>query len=144
MKTFQKVLVAVGVLPLAWGVYGIATTVPPAQIAGIIVWLAGSLVFHDGLLVPVLLIVGAVAVFLTRKLSRAGRYLVRLALIIGAVVLLVVLPLIYTAPRTGTPTALAMPYALNLGIFLLVLAAATAAGVGIAQHRRRKGTDRNG
>ncbi len=96
-------LIVLGLLPLAWGIYGIATTVPPAQIVGILVWLAGSVVLHNGLFVPVVLITGAITGFLTRKLSRAGRYLIPFALIIGGVVLLVVLPLIYTAPTPGRP-----------------------------------------
>ncbi|MCY0904699.1 hypothetical protein [Arthrobacter sp. H14-L1] len=138
LRKARILLIILGLLPLAWGIYGIATRVPPGQIVGIIVWLAGSVILHDGLLVPGMLILGAVTVFLARKLSRTGRYLIRLALIIGGVVLLVVLPLIYTAPRTGTPTALTLPYALNLLGFLLGLAAATTAGVVIAEHRQRK------
>ncbi|MCZ2403595.1 hypothetical protein IV498_10475 [Paenarthrobacter sp. Z7-10] len=136
MKKFRILLIAVGLLPLGWGLYGIAATVPPAQILGILLWLAGAVVLHDGFLVPVLLTIGAVTVLLTRRLSRAGRYLIRLALIIGGSVLLVVLPLIHTAPHTGTPTALTMPYTLNLLVFLLVLAAATAVGVLIAENRQ--------
>ncbi len=141
LKKSRILLISLGLLPLAWGIYGIATTVPPAQIVGIMVWLAGSVVLHDALFVPALLIMGAITVFLTRKLSRAGRYLIRLALSIAGVVLLVVLPLIDAARHTGTPPALTMPYALNLLGFLLVLAAATSAGVVIAEHRQHRRND---
>ncbi len=62
-------------------------------------WLAGRVLLYDGLFVPGLLITG----ILTRKRSRAG-YLIPFALIIGGAVLLVVLPLIYTAPTPERPT----------------------------------------
>jgi hypothetical protein len=138
MNRYRILLIAAGLLPLAWGLFGIATTVPPAQILGLVVWLAGSVVLHDGFLVPLMLIIGASTVLLTRRLSRAGRYLIRLALLIGGTVLLVVLPLIYTAPHTGTPTALTLPYGRNLLLFLLVLAGATTAGVLMTEYRRRR------
>ncbi|WP_426368168.1 hypothetical protein [Streptomyces sp. E-08] len=88
-----------------------------------LVWLAGALVLHDGVLAPLVLAVGLLVA------AVPGRRVVRGALIVCGVLVLVTLPLLLRPGAPPNPSALPLPYARNL---LVVLALVTAAAVALA------------
>ncbi|MCU1473224.1 hypothetical protein [Amnibacterium sp.] len=127
VRRARAALVGVGVAGLVVGAALLVTTVRPAGVAGLGIWLVGALVLHDGILAP--------ATFAANRLLRgAGARIppVVLAVLQGAVVVGVVLTLTVLpeirAKQLGprNPTVLPFDYGLRLGLLWLVLAALTA------------------
>ncbi|WP_121830073.1 hypothetical protein [Streptomyces sp. S1] len=104
----------------------------------VLVWLAGALVVHDGLLAPLVLAVGLLIA------GRPERGLWRGALVIAGSVVLVTLPLLLRPGPAPNPSALPLPYGRNLAIVLAAVAVG-AVSLGLVRRRRRSqrrtGTD---
>ena len=102
-------------------------------------WMIGAVVIHDGVLSPLIVLVGAL---LARVPPRARRYL-QSGLIVGALVTVIALPLV---ARQGTqPRAKALllrDYGANLAILLGLLAAVSL--LAYAVHVVRDGRSRHG
>jgi hypothetical protein len=132
----RAALGVLGVSALGYALFGFLANVPPAQLIGLAAWLAVALVVHDGVLVPVTTLAGGGLSRLTYGLRPLQQGIVRGALLVGAVVTLLVAPLI-RAQQVLQPsgrgsgandTVLQGEYVQALGIFWLVLVVA-AAGV---------------
>ncbi|QES09549.1 hypothetical protein DEJ44_30565 [Streptomyces venezuelae] len=80
--------------------------------AGVLLWLAGAVVLHDGVLAPLVLAVGLLIA------ARPARGLWRGALIVAGSVTLVTLPLLVRPGEPPNPSALPLPYGRNLAIVL--------------------------
>ncbi|MFF4873355.1 hypothetical protein [Streptomyces sp. NPDC000961] len=104
----------------------------------VLVWLAGALVVHDGLLAPLVLAVGLLIA------GRPERGLWRGALVIAGSVVLVTLPLLLRPGPAPNPSALPLPYGRNLAIVLAAVAVG-AVSLGLVRRwrrsQRRTGTD---
>ncbi|GHJ97912.1 hypothetical protein SNE510_74310 [Streptomyces sp. NE5-10] len=138
MSPSQVLRYAVGGLGV--GLIGLGAWLVTAEPApgAVLVWLAGALVVHDGVLAPLVLAVGLLIA------GRPGRGLWRGALVIAGSVVLVTLPLLLRPGPPPNPSALPLPYGRNLAIVL----AAVATGAGLLhlarlwrRSQRRVGTD---
>ncbi|MDP9864823.1 MULTISPECIES: hypothetical protein [Streptosporangium] len=95
------------------------------------VWFGGILIAHDLLLVPLVLATGV----LTRRMRRPYRA----ALVIGAVITLVALPMVLGfGRRADNPSQLPLDYGLNLVVILAVIAAAGFAAGTLARVREAR------
>jgi hypothetical protein len=111
---------ATGALFIAIGLWGILTATDSDPL-GWAVWFGGAAVVHDGVLVPCVLLVGA----LTTRLPLSYRRRVQVVLMTGAVVTLVALPFVLgLGRRADNPSILPLPYGRNLLIVLAVIATA--------------------
>ncbi|GGY84172.1 hypothetical protein [Streptomyces omiyaensis] len=139
MSPSQVLRYAVGGLGV--GLIGLGAWLVTAEPAPgvVLVWLAGALVVHDGVLAPLVLTVGLLIA------RRPGRGLWRGALVIAGSVVLVTLPLLLRPGPPPNPSALPLPYGRNLAIVL----AAVATGAGLLhlarlwrrRSQRRVGTE---
>ncbi|WP_329090479.1 hypothetical protein OG979_38380 [Actinomadura citrea] len=128
---------AAGLALIAVGLRGIVDQVPFAQWAK---WFAGAAVLHDAVLVPAVLAAGALT-----GLVPAGRRIVRAALVIGACVTVVAIPVVLGyGRRADEPSRLPLPYGRNLGIVLGVIAAAAACALVVRAVTARRRAGRGG
>ncbi|MEV6329115.1 hypothetical protein [Streptomyces sp. NPDC051909] len=127
----QVLRYAVGGLGLVLIGLGAWLVVAEPDPLGVLVWLAGALVLHDGVLAPLVFGVGLLLV------GRRQRGLWRGALLVAGSVVLVALPLLVRPGAPPNPSALPLPYGRNLAIVL----AGVAASAG-ALYLVRRGRDR--
>jgi hypothetical protein len=118
-----KYRIALGVtggLLLTFGVYRLVTKLDPSDLVALGLWLVAAVALHDGLIAP---LTAGTGVVLTRVPSRARRY-VQGALLVGALITVVAIPLI---GRRGTQPAskaiLLRDYGVNLSLLLGLTAA---------------------
>ncbi|WP_306330185.1 hypothetical protein [Streptomyces venezuelae] len=112
---------ALGVLGLGLIGLGARLVVAEPDPAGVLLWLAGAVVLHDGVLAPLVLAVGLLIA------ARPARGLWRGALIVAGSVILVTLPLLVRPGEPPNPSALPLPYGRNLAIVLGAVGAVTGA-----------------
>ncbi|MEU9037321.1 hypothetical protein AB0D45_20810 [Streptomyces sp. NPDC048352] len=115
MTVYRYALGALGLLLIGIGGRLVAGLPDPL---GVLVWLGGALVLHDGVIAPLVLGAGLLVA------AGPGRGVVRGALVTGGALVLVTLPALLRPGTPVNPSALPLPYGRNL---LLVLA-----GVGLA------------
>ncbi|UQX04005.1 hypothetical protein [Streptomyces sp. RerS4] len=137
MKTARYTLGALGLLLIAVGIRLVAGLPDPLDV---LVWLAGALVLHDGILAPLVLGFGLLIA------AVPARGLVRGAMVTGGALVLVTLPALLRPGAPVNPSALPLPYGRNLLVVLAVVAAVTAATALSRCHRdrRRRDTTRGG
>ncbi|WP_234332623.1 hypothetical protein [Streptomyces sp. NRRL S-87] len=125
---------ALGLLLIGFGAWNLAAQPDPYAV---LVWLAGALVLHDGLLAPLVLAVGLLVA------AVPARRAVRGALVTGGALVLITLPLLLRPGAAPNPSALPLPYARNLVLVLAVVAVLTTATarVGLTHRRRRRPQD---
>ena len=92
-RALRAGLVVVGVLGGLVGAYAFVTGVPVRQWLGVGSWLAGGVVVHDALIAPLAVVLG---LLVTRKASPRIRRLLRTALLAGATVGVLLIPLLAT------------------------------------------------
>lgn len=133
MRRWRIGLGTAGVLLGLFGVFRLVTQIPFSDLAVLACWLIGAVVIHDGVLSPVVIAIGAAV---ARVPARGRRYL-QAALIAGACVTVVALPMIYrrnTQPRQKA--ILLRNYAGNLAILLGIIAALTLVAYAVRVARR--------
>ncbi|MEW2353291.1 hypothetical protein [Spirillospora sp. NPDC029432] len=119
----------VGGALIAFGLWGILTSTDSAP-ADWALWLGGAAIVHDAVLVPVVLLAGA----LTTRLPATWKHRVQAALLIAGTVTLVALPMVLgLGERPDNPSLLPLPYTRNL----LLVIAVTAALAFVARRPRR-------
>ncbi|MFJ9339677.1 hypothetical protein ACIRP0_10330 [Streptomyces sp. NPDC101733] len=128
MKVFRYVLGGLGLLTIAIGARLVAGVPDPL---GVLVWLAGALVLHDGIIAPVVLAAGLLVA------AVPARGLLRGALVTGGALVLVTLPALLRPGSPVNPSALPLPYGRNLLIVLAAVAVVTAALALARRHHRR-------
>lgn len=131
---------AVGVLAIGYGAYRLLGNPNASHPPKLATWLVGALVLHDFVLTPLVLGVGFV---LTRTVApRARRYL-QGAMVTGALVTAITIPMIYRH-GTGLPgkTLLERNYAGNLALILGLIAAVTATAYALRVLRDRNPDNR--
>ena len=121
----RRVFAAAGLALLAYGVAQLFLVVALSDLFLLLVWMIGAVAIHDGLLSPLVLGVGAA---LRRRLPDRGRRFVQLALITGAMITVVAVPMIYLEGSQPPEKAILLQdYGLNLTILLAVVAVVTLA-----------------
>lgn len=142
MKLFRGFLILLGAASIGVGIFVLRkyyTT--DDQFIGLGKWLAGAVVLHDAVLVPLVLIIGTGVWWLTRDLSAAVRQIIMGGLVISGVLTLVAWPVIRREGKSVNPTALTQSYGHNLLWLVLAVAALTAAaavGVWLKERRQRR------
>ena len=129
-RRWQIGLIAFGLALIGVGGIVLVQDVAPTNYLGIVIWFAGAILLHDGIV--------AIAAFgLQLALRRVGRRIplavfaiVQAAIVIGAIMALIVFPQIYKkAIGANNPTVVPLDYAGNLVLFYVALAAVTAIAV---------------
>lgn len=120
MRRWRYALVAAGVLLLLYGGVRLVVEVPES-LPGLVLWMVGIVIVHDGLLAP--LVVG-VGWLLARTVPPRGRRYVQAALVVGGLITIIAISLI--ARRGTQPPAKALllqNYGANLAILLALVVA---------------------
>jgi hypothetical protein len=130
VRTVSVLRYGLGALGLALMGLGAWLVTDQPDPLGVLVWLAGALVLHDGILAPLVLAVGLLLV------GRRRRGPLRGALLVAGSVVLVALPLLVRPGAPPNPSALPLPYGRNLAIVLAAVTVVT--GLLIAVRRRRE------
>lgn len=134
MRAARRALIAAGAIGVGYAVCG-ALTDSDANPLGMLIFLAGVLVAHDGILLPLVIGVGAVV---GRFVPVRPRTPVRVALIVSFAVFVVALPLVLGYGRTAdNPSVLPRDYRLSLGEVLAVVWATTLAVITVRRRRAR-------
>lgn len=126
-----------GLGAIAIGILGLPTQLEVKQLIGLASWLAAALVLHDGMLVPLSHLLGMGLRRFSYGLRPASAAVIRTALLVGAVLTLIGIPLLKAQQVAKNLTVLQDDYTLNLircWIGLAVLA--TAAVLLIERHHR--------
>lgn len=143
MKIWRISLVVVGIALLIVGGLVLLEDVAPKRYGGILLWLAGAILIHDG-------IIAGLVIGVNLTLRKAGRRvplgvlaIVQGAIVIGAIVSLIVFPqIVKQGIGTLNPTILPLDYVANLALFYGVLVAVTAVTIAVylrvRPHRRRQ------
>jgi hypothetical protein len=137
------VLVALGLLLLAVGGFYLLADVPVDKYFGILIWSAGALVIHDGVIAPIVFGISLIMRRAGRRMPFGVLAIVQAALVIAAVFAAVVIP---AALKKGIGTAngslLPLDYGRNLVLFyvgLVVLTAVAIVGYLLVRRARARG-----
>jgi hypothetical protein len=118
MTWWRGALVTAGGALMAFAVVGVLTD-DDARPVGHLLFLAGVLVAHDAVLLPLAIGVG---VLIGRYVPARLRVAVRLAAFVSATLLVVALPLVLgSGRRPDLPSALPLPYGRGLLVTLVVV-----------------------
>lgn len=127
MRVARGVLLLGGVLMLGLGALVLLDTQRPDQILGVAVWLLGAIVLHDAVLSPLLLVANLLLRRRGRRVPAVVLAIVQVAVVVGAVLALLVVPEIYARSlNPANPTILVGDYALRLALLWAALALLTA------------------
>jgi hypothetical protein len=140
VKGARAILGLLGVVTIAGGGLLLATTQRPDQIFGLLLWLAGGILVHDGIIAPVVVGLALLLRRLGRRLPWAAVGVIQVALVVGGIMTLIVAPeIVAQAKGPVNPTILVGPYGPRLVGLWVVLAIATAGIVAlqVARSRRR-------
>jgi hypothetical protein len=141
VRRWQIALIALGLALFVIGGITLLNDVNPKRYLGIVIWFAGALIIHDGIISFV--VFGANIVL--RKTGGRLRVplpailIVQGALVLAAIMTLIVVPAaLKKSIGTANPTLLPLDYGLHLLVFYGVLAVVTAVALGgYAVLRRR-------
>ena len=141
VKAARGVLGVAGVAILAYGLLGLPTQLGPAQLIGLLTWMAVAILIHDGVIVPLSTAAGAGLTRAGSKLQPRSAAVLRGALLTGALVTLLAGILLKAQSVAQSTTVLEADYAVNLVGFWVVMALASAAAIVVLERRaRRPGT----
>lgn len=120
MRNYRIALCVAGGLLLAFGAFRLVTTLDPADLLVLALWLVVAVALHDGMIAP---LTAGTGVLLTRVPPRARRY-IQGALVVGALVTFIAIPLIYRRDTQPEVKAILLRnYAGNLALLLGLTAA---------------------
>lgn len=124
------VLVAIGVALTALGAAVLLVDVSASSYPGLLLWLAASLVLHDGVLAIIVLVVSVVLRRSSRRIPFGVLLIVQGAAVVAAIVSLLVVPeILKKGIGTPNPSVLPLDYGANLLGFYVVLTILTALAV---------------
>jgi hypothetical protein len=132
----RRVLIAAGALGMAYALAG-ALTDPAVKPFGVLIFLAGVLIAHDAILLPLVIAVGAVAGRWPARIATP----VRVALVVSLSVTVVALPLVLGYGRAAdNPSLLPRHYGAGLLEILAVVWVVTGVSVAVRARRHRRRT----
>jgi hypothetical protein len=131
----RRALIAAGLLVMGFALVG-AVTDDDVRPFGVLLFLVGVLVWHDLLLMPLVIAVGAA---IGRFVPAPARTAVRVAGLCSVAVLVVAAPLAVGVGRvTGDPSVLPRPYGWGLVLVLALLWSSALGAIGVRRARRRR------
>ncbi|MHA7224386.1 hypothetical protein ACX80S_19125 [Arthrobacter sp. RHLT1-20] len=143
MKTSTTVRVSrlalgtAGTAILGYGLLGLPTQLGPAQLIGLLTWMAVAVLLHDGVIVPLSTLAGAGLTRAGSRLRTPSSAVLRGALLTGAVITLVSGILLKAQSVARSTTVLEADYAGCLMWFWALLVLGTAATIVILERRGR-------
>lgn len=149
VRLTRLILGAAGVAGIAYGAGELLTHLTLWALVGLLGWLAGAVVLHDGVLVPLTTLAGGGLKRITFGLGTLQQAIIRGALLCGAVMTLIAAPLLKARAvlQPGGPasaanrTILDGAYGTHLALLWLGLALVAAVAVaGVGLYGRRKVT----
>lgn len=127
MKIWRIALVVVGLALLVVGGLVLLEDVAPKRYGGILLWFAGAIVIHDGIIAGLVIAVNLTLRKAGRRVPLGVLAIVQGAIVVGGIVALIVFPqIVKQGIGTLNPTILPLDYAVNLVLFYAVLVAVTA------------------
>ncbi|MFD3943329.1 hypothetical protein [Streptomyces sp. NPDC058579] len=127
---------ALGALGVAMMGLGGVLTLRTGTAGEVVLWLAGAIVLHDGLIAPLVLGAGPLLAALP------ARGTVRGGLIVAGALTLVALPLMLRPGSAPNPTVLPLDYVRNWLVLIGVVAVGTGALLGVRRLARRRPSQR--
>jgi hypothetical protein len=141
VKAWRIILATAGILLGLFGVYRLFTEIPLSSLVALGVWLLAALLIHDGLFSPTVVGLG---VLLRRFVPDRKRRYLQAALLIGALVTVIALPMIYLRGSQPPVKALLLQnYGLNLTLILGLIALITLALYAIRVQRAANADSRS-
>jgi hypothetical protein len=137
VKAARAALGAAGVAMVGYGLLGLPTQLGPAQLMGLLTWMAVAILIHDGVMVPLSTLAGAGLTRAGAKLQPRSAAILRGTLLTGAVVTLVAGILLKAQSVAQSATVLEADYSVNLVWFWLALALASAAIIVVLERQAR-------
>ncbi|WP_405851799.1 hypothetical protein OG361_03570 [Streptomyces sp. NBC_00090] len=128
MSVIRYAAGGLGLVMIGIGAWLVASEPDPVDV---LVWLAGAVVLHDGIIAPLVLAVGLLLV------GRRARGPLRGALMVAGCLVFVTLPLLLRPGAPPNPSALPLPYERNLAIVLAAVAALSGALLLVRRRRAR-------
>lgn len=129
-RRWQIGLIGFGLLLLAIGGITLLNDVSPKRYLGIIAWMIGALIVHDGIIAFAVFGVSIVMSRAGKKIPVAVLAILQGAIVVAAIVTGLVLPeILKQGIGTANPSILPLPYAANLGFFYAGLAVVTALAI---------------
>ena len=126
MKRTRIVLATAGIGLALFGVFRLLTQVSIGGVAFLVGWLIAALVIHDGIIAPGTL---GLATLIRRKVPPRGRRYLQGALIAGAAVTVIGLPMIYRAhSQPKVKALLEQNFLVNVALLWAVIAVAAFLG----------------
>jgi hypothetical protein len=130
-------LAAAGILLALFGVSRLFTQVPVSSLVGLGIWLVAALVIHDGIVSPLVVAVGWL---LREHVPDRGRRFVQAALILGATVTVIAVPMIYRQDtQPDSKALLEQSFGGNLSLLLGLIAAGTLLAYAVRVARDQSG-----
>lgn len=127
MRAWRIGLVVVGLGLLGIGGLVLLDSVNPTRYVGILAWMAGAIIVHDGIIAPIVFVVALGMRRAGKKIPSAVIAILQGAIVLGAIVGLIVLPeVIKKSLGTANPTVLPLDYGFNLIVFYAIIAVVTA------------------
>lgn len=120
----------VGVLVMLYGAVRLVQKTATAEKVGLVKWLAGSVILHDGIIAPIVVAIGWA---LAKYVPSRGRAYIQGGLAVAGIVALFTLPMIYRRGKSQPGTTLLTR---NYGESLLIVLALVAVGTVIAYAMR--------
>ena len=142
MKAWRIMLAVAGIALGAFGVFRLVSETPVRSLLILALWLIAALVLHDAILAPSVVGVGWL---LRRYVPDRGRRFLQLALIMGAFVIVIAIPMMFLRGSQPAEKALLLrSYGANLILLLIMIATVSLIlyAVQVARDRRaiRRGT----
>ncbi|MEO6200133.1 MAG: hypothetical protein ABIX44_03115 [Cryobacterium sp.] len=143
MNRARVILVAIGVLLLAWGVFVLFDSVRPARIPGLALWLGAAIVLHDVVVAPIIFAGGILIRRAGHRLTGTTVLVVQGAIVVGSLISLIAVPLIIAqAYAPNNPTVLPFDYGARLGAFWVFVAVTASAVSAVLYARTRRANER--
>ncbi|PRY67301.1 hypothetical protein B0I08_107197 [Glaciihabitans tibetensis] len=131
-RRIQQGLIGLGLVLLAIGAIVLVQDVAAKNYPGLLLWFAGALVLHDGILAPIVFGVSLMLRRAGKRIPFAVLLIVQGAVVVGAIATLLVFPeILKQGIGTGNATLLPLNYGAGLIGLYAVLAVLTAATVGV-------------
>ncbi|MFJ5219898.1 hypothetical protein ACIP98_35040 [Streptomyces sp. NPDC088354] len=134
-RLLRGALGVAGVAAMSLGAALVLTDRRIGSPVGVLIWLAAAVVVHDGVLVPLVLGIGALLPLRARRPLRTG-------LLTAGCLTAVALPVMLRQGRGANPSVLPLDYVGNWGLAMGVVVVATGCGVVLARVRQRRAAAR--